>query len=193
MSRSLVIPLIAAAAVVYACGGPRPHAAGVPAGSRAEADSVERATPAVLATTAAPAVGRPGPGRAAHTPAVADTSPVSAALAVTLGDAATFALRVVNVSERRLELDFPDGQTREFAVYDAAGREVWRWSRGRLFTQVMQNKLLHAGDTVTYAERWNRPTPGTYEVVATLRSANHPVSLRAQFTVPDGAPRVAQR
>jgi hypothetical protein len=74
-------------------------------------------------------------------------------------------------------------------VYDAAGREVWRWSRGRLFTQVMQNKLLGAGDTVTYAERWKRPAPGTYRVVATLRSENHPISLAARFTVPQVAAR----
>ncbi|HZF67675.1 MAG TPA: BsuPI-related putative proteinase inhibitor [Gemmatirosa sp.] len=191
MSRSLVIPLIAAAVVAYACGGPRPHAAGVPVGTREEADSAEREAPTVLATTAkAPTRGAAGAAHRAR--GTTDTASVQAALAVTLGDAATFALQVVNVSDRRLELDFPDGQTRDFTVYDAAGREVWRWSKGRLFTQVMQNKLLHAGDTVTYAERWERPAPGTYQVLATLRSENHPVALRAQFTVPE-ATKVAQR
>ena len=186
MRRSLVFPLLAAAALVYACGGPRPHAANVPADAREEADSAA-ANGTVVATTAAPRAAR-GAGRSA-----ADTTPVHGELAVTVGDGATFALRVVNVSEHRLELDFPDGQTREFAVYDSAGKEVWRWSRGRLFTQVMQNKLLGAGDTVTYAERWQRATPGTYRVVATLRSENHPMALAAQFTVPPATASVAQR
>ena len=188
MSRSLVFPLIAAAALVYACGGPRPHAANVPADAREEADSAAAAG-LVLATTAKPHAAQ---GATLRRPA-ADSTPVQGELAVTVGDGATFALRVMNVTEHRLELDFPDGQTREFAVYDPAGREVWRWSRGRMFTQVMQNKLLGAGDTVTYAERWERPAPGTYRVVATLRSENHPMALAAQFTVPPVTARVAQR
>lgn len=185
MRRQLALPLAAAAAVVYACGGPHPHAASAPADGRAEADSAVAAG-VVVATATVPAARSAPAHRSAHGHAAADTASVQTSLAIAMAEEVTFALRVVNVSEHRLEVNFPDGQTREFAVYDEAGREVWRWSRGRLFTQVMQNKLLHAGDTATYESAWKRPVPGRYHVVATLRSENHPVRLEAPFVV---APR----
>ena len=41
-----------------------------------------------------------------------------------------------------VELDFPDGQTHDFVVLDAAGSEVWRWSDGRMFTQAHAEQVL---------------------------------------------------
>ena len=118
---------------------------------------------------------------------VADT--VDAALAVAAdARAARFELAVFNTANRRVEVNFPDGRTRDFAVFDAAGREVWRWSRGRLFTQVMQNKPLAAHDSTRYAEEWRPPTPGRSTVVAELRSDNHPLRRTAAFVVPAPIP-----
>jgi hypothetical protein len=188
MSRSLVVPLLAAAALVYACGGgPRPHAAGLPPGLSAVASA--NAPMAKAAASRVPGAGRTSPAARRER---GDTAALEVQLRVAVTDRAEFALQVINRTDRRLELDFPDGQTREFAVYDAAtGREVWRWSKGRLFTQVMQNKLLVAGDSVTYAERWDAPTPGRYRVVATLRSENHPVARTALFEVQPAAAAAA--
>jgi hypothetical protein len=172
MSSRLVAPLLCLAAVVYASGQ---GALGALAfGSTAVA-------------TAAPADGQEKPvaRRAKNGPAV------EAALAIRVADEVRFALHVVNASEHRLELDFPNGQTREFVVSDSAGREVWRWSHGRLFTQTVQNRLLAAGDTVVFEEKWAAAAPGKYTVEATLRSDNHPLVRRAEFVVPDAGARVA--
>lgn len=98
-------------------------------------------------------------------------------------DGVQFALNVVNQSTKRLEIDFPDGRTRDFAVLDATGREVWRWSRGRLFTQTVQNKFLASGDTATYQSTWEHAAPGAYTAVAILRSRNFPVERRVAFTL----------
>jgi hypothetical protein len=95
-----------------------------------------------------------------------------------------FAIEVTNDSRRRVELTFPDGRTHDFAVLDAQGREVWRWSVGRLFTQAMQNRLLDAHDSAVYAERWTPPTPGRYTLVAQLHSENYPVQQRVAFALP---------
>ena len=176
MSSRLAVPLLCAAAIVYACG--QGALDGFASGS----------TPAVA--TAAPANGQP---RATPSRAKKGKQPVEAALAVKVGADVRFELQVVNASEHRLEIDFPNGQTREFVVTDSAGREVWRWSRGRLFTQTVQNRLLSAGDTVTYEEKWADPAPGRYAVVAILRSDNHPLQRRAEFTVPAAGERVAVR
>jgi len=174
MSSRLAVPLLCAAAVVYACG------------QGALGAFAFGSTPAVA--SAAPVNGQPRP---AVTRAKKHGEPVDAALAVRIGPEVRFALQVVNASEHRLELDFPNGQTREFVVSDSAGREVWRWSRGRLFTQTVQNRLLAAGDTVTYEEKWAGAAPGRYTVVATLRSENHPLERRAEFVVPAAGERVA--
>jgi hypothetical protein len=94
-----------------------------------------------------------------------------------------FAIEVANDSRKRVELSFPDGRTHDFVVLDAGGREVWRWSAGRLFTQAMQNRLLDAHDSVVYDERWTPPAPGRYTLVAQLRSENYPVQQRVDFAL----------
>ena len=170
--RLAVLPLLAAAAAVFACGGPLPHV-----GGELLATVRPGAPDAAPATSAAPAHA-PRPHRARG-----DTL-VGAALSVHTEHGIEFALAVENPGKHRVELSFPDGRTKEFVVYDAAGREVWRWSRGRLFTQNMQTKMLASGDSVVYAERWAAPAPGRYTVVAQLRSANYPIVKQTAFVVP---------
>lgn len=169
MDRRLLFPVLAAAGVVFACG-PLPHfGSGMPVHT------------ARLGRAAAP---RRVPAH--HTRRLPGAPEVDGSLAVAPAGAAEvrFALAVVNASDKRLEVDFPDGRTRDFAVYDSAGRELWRASRGRLYTQLVQNTLLSAGDSVVYEADWRAPSPGRYAVVAELRSSNHPVLRRSEFVVP---------
>jgi hypothetical protein len=94
-----------------------------------------------------------------------------------------FAIEVSNDSRKRIELDFPDGRTHDFIVLNDAGREVWRWSAGRMFTQGMQNRLLESHDAVVYAEQWKPETKGRYTLVAQLHSENYPVRQRVEFAL----------
>ena len=178
MDRRLAL-LCLAAAPLAACG---PHSrtraealatVGVVTGAtpRAEA-AVDTTTPVVLATT-----------RDTSAKARRDTT-LGAELVVESAGGVRFALAVANPSKHRVELTFPDGRTREFTVRDSAGREVWRWGAGRMFTQGMQARLLGAGDSVVYEGRWTPPAPGRYTVVAQLRSDNHPIERRLAFTFP---------
>ena len=170
--RLAILPLLAAAAAVFACGGPLPRVSGeLLATVRPGTPDAPKASSAASTPTARPHRAR------------SDTL-VGAELSVHTANGVEFALAVANPSKHRVELSFPDGRTKEFVVYDAAGREVWRWSRGRMFTQTMQNKLLSAGDSVVYAERWAAPAPGRYTVVAQLRSANYPMVKQTVFVVP---------
>ena len=77
---------------------------------------------------------------------------ISSSLEVRLGEDVKFSFHVTNSSNKRVELRFPSGQTHDVIVLDGQGREVWRWSRGRMFTQAMQNKLIGASDTLTFSE-----------------------------------------
>jgi hypothetical protein len=145
--RQLVLPLVAAAAAVFACS-PR--------------------------TPSAPAAARRG----------APSGTLVTSVDVRVRDGVDFALAVANETPKRVELDFADGRTHDFAVLDRRGRELWRWSAGRLFTQTVQNRLVDVRDTVRWAEHWDPPGPGEYTVVAVLRAANHPVEQRVDFRVP---------
>jgi hypothetical protein len=126
--------------------------------------------------------------RSRSAPAAAQQGKPSGALVarvdVDVADAVEFDLALSNDSGKRVELDFVNGRTHDFTVLDARGREVWRWSSGRMFTQAMQNRLLDVRDTVHWSERWKPAGPGQYTVVAVLHAANHPVEQRVDFRVP---------
>ena len=109
---------------------------------------------------------------------------IAASLDVKVGEDVKFSFHVTNSSAKRVELRFPSGQTHDLVVLDMQGREVWRWSQGRMFTQSMQNKVLAASDTITFTETWRPEHAGTYTAVATLLSQNYPTEQRAAFTFP---------
>lgn len=177
MDRRILLPLLAAVGAVFACG-PLPHfGSGLPTHAARFGHGALGVTPVRTPTH-----------RVHRTPGSPE---VDGALAVVpgadahAGSEVRFALAVVNASDKRVEVEFPDGRTRDFAVYDAAGHEVWRASRGRLYTQLVQNRLLAAGDSVVYEAAWHPAAPGRYAVVAELRSTNHPVTRRSEFVVAD--------
>jgi hypothetical protein len=104
-------------------------------------------------------------------------------LGVTVKNGVKMDFRVVNEGSKRLEVNFPSGKTHEVVVLDSLGREVWRWSNGRIFTQSLQNRVLHASDSLDYDATWRNAPAGKYTVVATLASENYPMEQRADFVV----------
>jgi hypothetical protein len=96
-----------------------------------------------------------------------------------------FALRVVNNTTKMVEINFPDGQTHDFVVNDSTGKEVWRWSEGRMFTQAMRSKTLKGKDETVFAESWeSKGFHGSFTAIATLKSENFPVETKVQFLLP---------
>lgn len=162
--RSLIW-LLCAGVGALAC---RPHARGDARKAPAKTSSAAMA-PVHAATMGADSVANP----------LATTFNVSVSRGVTFG------LHVTNRSGKLMELPFSSGQTHDFTVLDSAGRQVWRWSAGRLFTQGMRNTVLDAHGTVTYEERWDAAgRAGRFTAVALLNSAHRPVIERVQFMLP---------
>ena len=149
MLPRIIVPLLAAAALVFACGPRTPNSV---ANARPKTSIEQGVTSHVMVDT--------------------------------LRGQVRFAIEVTNDTRKAVELDFPDGRTHDFVVIDERGREVWRWSAGRMFTQGMQNRLLEAHDSAVYAERWQPPTKGRYTLVAQLNSENYPVRQRVEFSLP---------
>ncbi len=114
-----------------------------------------------------------------------DTQTLVTSAKVAVGARVNFALQVTNLADRAVEVNFPSGQTHEFVVLDTLGREVWRWSQGRMFTQSLQNREVGANQTLSYREQWDpKGRRGHYTALAMLRSSNHPIEKRIDFALP---------
>lgn len=158
-----VIPLLVAGALAFACG-PRSHST-----ATASAQTVALSTVAKLPVRQR--AGRP------------EVPKLSSSFGVQLDrKSVRLALNVTNVGRNRVELNFPNGRAYDFAVQDSAGKEVWRWTDGRMFTQAIQNKALGSGETMKIDERFGEKLPaGRYTAIATLNSTNYPVEQRVDF------------
>src|ERR1017187_3946300 len=99
-------------------------------------------------------------------------------LAVVVKNGVVMDFRVVNAGTKRIEVNFPNGQTHDVVVVDSLGREVWRWSTGRMFTQTLQNRILRASDKLNYDAIWRNAPAGKYTAIATLASENFPIEER---------------
>ena len=115
---------------------------------------------------------------------VVDGPPIVVAFDVKVRDGIEFDFRVTNNTPRQVELLFPTGQTHELVVVDSLGREVWRWSEGRMFTQATLNKLLESSATHAWQAAWRAEVPpGRYVAIASLLSENKPLEQRVSFEV----------
>lgn len=100
-------------------------------------------------------------------------------------DKLRFSLNVRNNTAKMLELRFPDGQTHDFVVKDFAGKEVWRWSEGRMFTSAMRSETLKGKGETLFSESWDtKGQHGAFTAVAILKSDNFPVETTVQFVLP---------
>jgi hypothetical protein len=169
MNTRLIISLLCAGALAFACG-PRSHS---------EAPSAALATAALLHAAATPAVRTRKRALGGKSEVTLDSH-----LSVNVAPKEVrFALQVTNVGNKHAELNFANGKTYDFVVVDSVGREVWHWSRGRMFTQSVQNKQLGSGDVMQVGET-STLSSGRYTAIATLNSSNYPVEQRSDFVVP---------
>lgn len=180
MRPRFVISGLCIVAVAYACG-PRAH----------NEASTQTASLTVASTSVAPSFVQRG---SAHESRTSKGTALTATVYVRTNESPMrLKLHVINTSKKRLELTFASGQTHDFAILDTAGREVWRWASGRMFTQSVRNKLLGGGETMEFEEGvgdLNLPA-GRYIVRATLASQNFPLVQETEFTV--GASTLAAR
>lgn len=100
------------------------------------------------------------------------------------GQPATWLLVVSNRGTERATLTFPSGQNGD-VVLEQSGREAYRWSGGRFFTQAVRPVSLEPGGTETFTLEEERlgVEPGSYQLVATLRADPAPAPVRRSVSV----------
>jgi hypothetical protein len=99
---------------------------------------------------------------------------------------------VVNIADKLLPFKFGSSQNYDFVITDpVTGQEVWRWSRGTMFAQMVRSDSIRGSSKWTYSEVWNRRDndknpvpPGRYRLVGILSSQppiqSEPVMIEIQ-------------
>jgi hypothetical protein len=170
MNTRYIISLLCAGALAFACG-PR---------SRSEPSAL-----ALTKTANAKSVTTKPVVHSKHGAQPAREAKIDSRLKVDVNkNEVRFAFDVTNTGNKGAELSFASGKSYDIVVVDSAGREVWAWSNGRMFTQGVQNKQLGTGDSMKVNESWTRTQPGAYTVIASLNSTNFPVEQRVEFVIP---------
>lgn len=100
-------------------------------------------------------------------------------------DSLHFLLQVTNASAAPVQLTFRSGQSFDFVVLQD-GRELWRWSADRMFTQAIRNVTLAPGETRTYDASWSPPsgTSGDLIVQGVLTAQEHRVEQQTEIRLP---------
>ena len=127
---------------------------------------------------ATPPPTRPEPGAGGLSLTVRHGEPVRARAPV------TWTLEVRNAGTAPVTLVFSSGQ-RGDVVLAQDGRERYRWSRGRAFTQVFGEMPLAPGQAQSFELREESLVvePGRYELVASLATRPAPSEVRRSVTV----------
>lgn len=66
------------------------------------------------------------------------------------------ALTIRNTGNAPVTLSFATAQRFDAALFDDTCREIWRWSRGRMFAQALGTLTVVPGNIVTYRIRWDQ-------------------------------------
>jgi hypothetical protein len=82
----------------------------------------------------------------------------------------TFTFTVTNTGDQPVSLQFRDACHADFAVFDG-DEELWRWSEGRMFAQVLQESSLDPGEEESFEATWDDPESGTHTGYAELRTS----------------------
>lgn len=73
-------------------------------------------------------------------------------------------LTLRNAGPAAVALSFATAQRFDVVVYDDDCKEIWRWSRGRMFAQVLGSLTVAPGEIVTYRVRWDQRDQGGRQV-----------------------------
>ncbi|WP_290812171.1 BsuPI-related putative proteinase inhibitor [Halovivax sp.] len=97
-------------------------------------------------------------------------------------DGVAFTLTVTNTGSEPVQARFTDAGRADVAVYDG-DREVWRFSAGRMYAQVMGSERFEPGEPRSFDAAWRDPEPGSYTAVGELRASDRSCQARTEFTV----------
>jgi hypothetical protein len=101
---------------------------------------------------------------------------------VKLGQPVRFSLNFHNNSGRAQTIRYRSGQRYDFYV-TLSGKEIWRWSEGRAFTQALSSDVIPGSTGRRYDEMWEPASRGTYRAYAVPGAEGFGGALSGSFEV----------
>ena len=94
-------------------------------------------------------------------------------------------LTVSNRTDNPVGLRFPSAQRYDFVIREAGARtDRWRWSEGRMFTQVTGEEVVPPGGSLRYEATYGEDLePGLYTVEGVVASSNRPMGAHVTVRV----------
>jgi hypothetical protein len=84
-----------------------------------------------------------------------------------VGEPIIMTLKIFNYTEEDIVFYFHNSQRYDFIIEDEEGNEIWCWSEGRMFAQMLGKESLgqHNPEVICTAEYKDRISPGYYKVI----------------------------
>jgi len=100
------------------------------------------------------------------------------------GERIAMTLRLTAATET-VRLQFPTSQRFDFTLRDARGAQVWRWSEGRMFGQVLGSETLGPAqpEIVYEAEFQGELQPGWYQLEGAIVARGAPISAKLAIEI----------
>jgi len=98
------------------------------------------------------------------------------------GSDVAFTFTVENTGDDAVSMQFRDGQTFDVVVEDG-GEQVWQWSEGMMFAQMLQSEELGPGETMRESVAWEGAAPGEYEARAWVTATDADCEAHASVSV----------
>jgi len=94
-------------------------------------------------------------------------------------------LHIENKSAKVKRLTFNSAQKYDFHIINSDGEEVWRWSRGKSFIQIMEDIQVPAGVKIAFIEKTSVKdlSSGIYTVNGKVMTSPESVSLKDQLEI----------
>ncbi len=101
------------------------------------------------------------------------------------GETIQATLQVANPTAQAVTLSFSSSQRFDLVIEDEGGGELWRWSQGRFFLQVLGQVTLTPGGPplIFHAEAPAPAEPGSYRLLGGLANEGRVFSAYTSFTV----------
>ena len=103
----------------------------------------------------------------------------------TVGQPVNIEFCIFNRTGQEITLHYRDAQRYDFILEDDEGKEVWRWSDGRMFSQVLGEEKLGTGrEEIIYAVKYQgKIKPGKYRITGSIQSIECPMTASLTIEV----------